>query len=244
MTSTAGYTEAPGCDDARDFSNKVVRQGFVRKVYGILGAQLALTTVVGGAVMSYTENVSKTALQPLMLVSLVVTVAMICVFSCSMDTMRSVPLNYILLFLFTAFEGVLVGAICTQYTTTSVLFVLGLTMFIVLSLSLFACQTKYDFTGLGPYLFCALMGLMGIVLLMSLTSIFMPGNFKTINLIISGLGALLFSFYIVYDTQLIVGGDHKKYQFEVDDYCMAAISLYLDIINLFLYLLELFGDRN
>ncbi|CAK0798661.1 unnamed protein product [Prorocentrum cordatum] len=51
-----------------------------------------------------------------------------------------------------------------------------------------------------------------------------------------------FSAYIVFDTQMIVGGTHK-YQFSVDDYAMAAIMLYIDIIQLFVHLLRIFGNR-
>ena len=55
---------------------------------------------------------------------------------------------------------------------------------------------------------------------------------------------MLFSFYIVYDTQLIVGGKHRKIMFHIDDYVLAAVSLYLDVINLFLMILRLLnGER-
>jgi FtsH-binding integral membrane protein len=57
-------------------------------------------------------------------------------------------------------------------------------------------------------------------------------------------GCLLFSIFIVYDTQLIVGGKHKKHQFGVDDYVFAALSLYMDIINLFLFILSASGGRD
>ena len=60
--------------------------------------------------------------------------------------------------------------------------------------------------------------------------------------IYAGTGALLFGGYIVYDTQLIIGGKHRN-KFAIDDYVFAAINIYLDVINEFLYLLELFGDR-
>jgi protein lifeguard len=42
---------------------------------------------------------------------------------------------------------------------------------------------------------------------------------------------------MVYDAQLIFGGKHRKYQFGIDDYVFASLSLYLDIINLFLIIL-------
>ena len=59
----------------------------------------------------------------------------------------------------------------------------------------------------------------------------------------AGAGCLIFSMYIVYGTQLIVGGDHHKYQFSEDDYVFAAINIYLDIVNLFIYILQLLNDR-
>merc|ERR1712146_505640 len=102
--------------------------------------------------------------------------------------------------------------------------------------------TTTDFTGCGPYLFAALLGLMcfGFMLwMLSLFGLYMPGAQKLYAL----LGAVLFSFYIIYDTQLIVGGRHRKCAFTIDDYCWAAMSIYLDIINLFLFLLEIVGQR-
>ena len=54
------------------------------------------------------------------------------------------------------------------------------------------------------------------------------------------LGALVFSLYIVYDTQLMMGGKHK-YALSPEEYIFAALNLYLDIINLFLYILTLVG---
>ena len=48
--------------------------------------------------------------------------------------------------------------------------------------------------------------------------------------------------YIVYDTQLIVGGFHRKYEFDIDDEVLGTISIYLDIINLLLEILEYMGN--
>ena len=74
---------------------------------------------------------------------------------------------------------------------------------------------------------------------MSILASFIKNNIY--NIIYSSLGAIIFSFYIVYDTQLIIGGKHKKYQYNQDEYIFAALNLYLDIINLFLYILDLFN---
>lgn len=65
-----------------------------------------------------------------------------------------------------------------------------------------------------------------------------PPPSHTIYMLYSGLGALLFSAFIVYDTWQL------KERFPEDEYVVAAIELYLDIINLFLFILSLLGDRN
>ena len=53
-------------------------------------------------------------------------------------------------------------------------------------------------------------------------------------------GAVIFSLYIVYDTQLMMGGKHKC-SISPEEYIFAALSLYLDIINLFMYILMIIG---
>jgi FtsH-binding integral membrane protein len=73
--------------------------------------------------------------------------------------------------------------------------------------------------------------------------IFFPSYLGTI--IYSGIGALLFSAYLIFDTQMIIGGKRDRYmEFSVDDYVPAAISLYIDIVQLFIYMLQIFGDRD
>lgn len=61
-----------------------------------------------------------------------------------------------------------------------------------------------------------------------------------LTLVYASLGALLFSFYLVYDTQLMMGGKHK-YSISPEEYIFAALNLYLDIINIFLYILTIIG---
>ena len=63
------------------------------------------------------------------------------------------------------------------------------------------------------------------------------------QIVYASAGAVIFSFYIVYDTQLIIGGNNRRIQYSVDDYALAAINLYLDIINLFMAILEIIDGR-
>uniref|UniRef100_A0A0G4IDM6 Uncharacterized protein n=1 Tax=Chromera velia CCMP2878 TaxID=1169474 RepID=A0A0G4IDM6_9ALVE len=140
--------------------------------------------------------------------------------------------------------GLLVGVTSSYYTQASVLLAFIATAGITIGMTMLAFFTKIDFTKYGAYLAAALLGLMVMGLILMITSWFTAfKNLQFAYKIYAALGAILFSFYIVYDTQLIVGGKHHQHQFSVDDYVFAALNIYLDIINLFIYLLRLFGER-
>jgi protein lifeguard len=63
-----------------------------------------------------------------------------------------------------------------------------------------------------------------------------------LRMIYASLGAIVFSLYLVFDTQLMMGGKHK-YAISPEEYIFAALNLYLDIVNMFLFLLQLIGGR-
>merc|ERR1711933_678320 len=119
----------------------------------------------------------------------------------------------------------------------SVLLAAGLTAGIFLLLTVYSMNTTADFTAPGPYLFVALSGLILFGLASCVLGFFFPGAYSLTQTIYAGVSAVLFSFHIVYHTQMIVGGQHKHGEFSVDDYAFAALSLYIDIINIFLALL-------
>nr|KAG5695110.1 hypothetical protein BaRGS_017209 [Batillaria attramentaria] len=57
----------------------------------------------------------------------------------------------------------------------------------------------------------------------------------------SGLGALVFALFLVFDTQLIMGG--RKYELSAEEYIFAALQLYIDIVYIFLFILGMFGKK-
>jgi len=231
------------------FAEPDVRGDFARKVYGILSAQLMATTVIAGLMVCYGKPLlhsNPSAVLSVVTFSCVMSLALACVFACCPEVMRRSPLNYGLLSLLTIAEGVLVGFACLQYTLGSVVLCAGLTGIVVLGLSVYAMRTKSDVTGLGPYIFCALLVLSGTGLMLTLAaSMGLSHNpmFNAMQVLYAAGGALCFSFFIVHDTQMIMGGNHQ-HEFSVDDYAMAAICLYMDIIQLFLSLLRLLGQKD
>lgn len=222
-----------------------IRMGFVRKVYSILCVQLLLTTVIAVPVMRIPQVWIFQHIAVFYAV-MALQVACLCAMMCCQETLRHYPQNYGFLFTFTATEGVLMGMICSGYTGPSVAMAAATTVLIFAMLTAYAWTTKNDFTGYGPYLVAGVLCLISMSLIFGLMSLFItdPAVANTMNFAYCGCGALIFSMYIVYDTQKMIGsyGGHDR-SFGVDDYCYAALNLYLDVINLFLYLLQMFGDR-
>lgn len=106
-------------------------------------------------------------------------------------------------------------------------------------LSLYGYTTKRDLSVFGTFL---IMGVVGLVVAM-LINLFMQSN--TMDLVISGIGVLLFAGLTAYDTQKIKS---MYYAVQGSDFfgrsvVMGALTLYLDFINLFLFLLRFLGDR-
>merc|ERR1719265_107311 len=108
-------------------------------------------------------------------------------------------------------------------------------------LTVYAVTTQNDLTDMGGYIVVAIIGLIG----MSFIGFFFPIG-SLMHRIIGGIGAIIFGFIIVYDTQLIFGSvssEERQFEFTLDMYAFAAFHLYLDFINFFLYMLRLLGER-
>lgn len=285
-----------------DATTQAIRNGFVRKVYGILSAQLLLTfgmifvfvfvepvkvrlcgmkslepcedcpyfqtgntdrellscmwaTEGGDSPNSHQCNLSPRGgcfrptaeLQSWLMSCLVLTFVFICGITCCEKCAREVPTNYIVLFCFTLCEAVVLGITCLFVNAAAVGLAAAMTAAVTLGLTVYACTTRSDFTGMGPFLVAALLSL---ILCSFIGSLFgMLFHVPWLQNVYAGFGCLLFSFFIIYDTQMIVGGKDasgqpRKAQISVDDYVFAALNLYLDIINLFMYLLQLLNSRD
>ncbi|XP_052253427.1 protein lifeguard 1-like [Dreissena polymorpha] len=227
-------------DDFSGFSEKEVRHGFIRKVYGILMAQLVITFAIM-CIFIYSEPVKEFVHDPknvwLMIVVMVATFVVLIALACCPNVRRSFPTNMILLTVFTVLEGFMLGVVSGKYKTEYVLMAVGITAVVTLSLTIFAFQTKWDFTMMGGLLFVLLIVLFCFGILCAIF------RSDIANIVYSCLGALLFSAYLVFDTQMMMGGKHQ-YAISPEEYIFAALNLYLDIINLFLFILAIFGKKD
>lgn len=223
-------------NNMQGFGEKAVRRNFIRKVYSILMCQLVLTGAVIATFM-FVENV-KTYVQRNMWVyytSMGVMLVCLIAMACCDSVRRKFPTNFIFLGIFTFCEGVMLGTVSTFYDVDAVLIAVGITAGVTFCLTIFAFQTKIDFTVCGGML-CAVLV---IFIIAGIIMAFLPKT-KWTMIGYGSVGALIFSLYIVYDTQLMMGGKHK-YSLSPEEYIFAALNIYLDVINLFMYILMIVG---
>jgi FtsH-binding integral membrane protein len=211
-----------------------LRTAFIRRVYGILTLQLLLTVAVCAfcalcepmtkAVLGYPRTFTWGSMVP-SLISLIA----LAIFK------NKHPLNLALLGVFTVSQSLMLGVISAMFTTAglagTLLSAAGLTLGIFLCLTAYVFLSKKDFSFLGGFLFSALFIMSGWALLNMIWG-------WQATFLYSACGALLFVGFILYDTSQILR--HLSY----DDYIEGAIQLYLDIINLFLYILQILSNRD
>ncbi len=234
----------------RDYSTRTVQgrtqaadidlglRAHMQKVFGLMGLGTAITGLV-----AYFTAQSPTLLQaiyetPLRWVVFLAPFAFILVLSFGIQRMRASTAQLV----FWAFAGVMglsLASIFLVYTGQSIVttfFVSSATFF---AMALYGYTTKRDLTGWGSVLF---MGLSGLILA-SIVTLFVASS--ALQFAISAIGVLIFTGLTAYDTQKI-----KEMYYAGDDAetggkkaIMGALALYLDFINLFLYLLRFIGDR-
>jgi hypothetical protein len=216
-------------DEALDaHMHRQLRLGFIRKVYGILTCQLALTTIMCSVLaLNGTCRRFVMATPSLMYIGMFGSLGVLFALMAYKDQH---PLNAQLLFVWTVMEAYTVGVVCASYTAAGqgriVIEALVLTLSVFGILTLYTFQSKRDWSFLGAGLSSALWLLIGWSLFSAIFGAPAGGVYSL-------LGALVFSGYIIFDTFLIT----QKLGY--DDHILASVMLYLDLLNLFLFILRL-----
>uniref|UniRef100_H3C1T7 Glutamate receptor, ionotropic, N-methyl D-aspartate-associated protein 1a (glutamate binding) n=1 Tax=Tetraodon nigroviridis TaxID=99883 RepID=H3C1T7_TETNG len=227
----------PSYYDNDDFTNsgfedKTIRQAFIRKVFLVLTVQL-LVTFSFVAVFTFVDDAKKFVRNPWMCyVSYAVFLVALIVLCCG-DFRRKHPWNLIALSILTLSLSYMVGMIASFYDTDTVIMAVGITAVVCFSVVLFSLQSKYDFTSCRGVLFVCLI----ILFLFSILCIFFRN--KILHIVYSSMGALLFTCFLAVDTQLLLG--NKNLSLSPEEYIFAALNLYTDIIQIFIYILSIVG---
>lgn len=197
---------------------------FVKQTYKFFAASVLFATIGAYIGMGFVSYMTKGVFFGLVIVEFALLLGLI--------FLKSKPIvNVMLLFAFTFITGVtlvplLASVLGLQGGASIVAQALLMTTIIFGVMSFFALKTTKDLANYGKMLFVALV----VIVIASLVNIFL-GN-PLLQVIIAAVGAIVFSLYIAYDTQNIIRGRY-------DSPIMAAINLYLDVLNLFISLLQL-----
>ncbi|KAG5681919.1 hypothetical protein PVAND_011323 [Polypedilum vanderplanki] len=235
----SGYDPESNNNTEFEFSDESIRKGFIRKVFAILSVQLAITLGVISLFVFHKPTIQFVANNIwLWWASLIMVFVIMIVLACCEGLRRKSPINFILLFLFTACMSLMLGVTSASFSIYEVMLAVGITTAVTVGLTIFALQTKWDFTTMGSILF---VGVIVLLIFGIFAAIFRD---QILTLVYASLGALLFCFYLVYDIQLMMGGKHK-YSISPEEYIFAALNLYTDIINIFMYILMIISaSRN
>ncbi len=219
---------------AQDYTLARAR-AFLNKVYLWMAASLMLTAGVAWYAANDMALLSWTIQHPWLL--FIATIGIIVVMSFGASRLTSGALS-ILLMTFAALEGLLFGPILIAYTQTSLALTFACTAGMFGAMGLYGAITKTNLSTLGRTLWMLLIGL-----IIATVANYFLGN-STLDLIISGVGVIVFALFTAYDTQKIMELSHcEDEDVRSKGAVLGALNLYLDFINLFLFLLRFLGDR-
>lgn len=203
---------------------------FIRRTYTLLTASMLAASA--GAYVAMQTGVFL-SVHPLLYFVLMIGM----IFGMQMAVNRGLEsIALVMLFGFTFITGMTAGKVIVMYISMGAGSVVTqaflLTAVTFGALTAYAMNTKTDFRSFGKPLFYVLIA----VIVFGLINVIFVHS-PIVSLAISAVCAVLFSFYIVYDTQNIINGEY-------DSPIMAAVSMYLNIYNLFMSLLRILGFAN
>ena len=207
------------------------------KVFGWMFIGLLVTFFTGYFVSLHPETMLKIFGSWTFILVIIIEFALVIFLSARITKMK--PSTAIISFIiYSAVSGLTFSTIFVTYELGSIMYVFLLAAIIFAVFALIGATTKTDFTKVGPYL---LIGLIAIIIC-SLVNIFL--NNQTFDLIISIIAIAIFVIYTAYDVQQIQKLNQLSIIPEDNLAIYGALELYLDFINLFLRLLQIFGKSD
>ena len=235
-TERAAFGAAPA--GTRSAAYDAGLRSYMLSVYNYMASGVLLTGIVALA-FAYSGAAAAVMATPLRWLIMLSPLAFVMVMSFGMNKMSTGALQATF-WAFAAVMGLSMSTIFLVYTGPSIAITFFATAVAFLSLSLYGYTTKRDLSGFGTFL---IMGVVGLIVA-SLLNLFFQS--PVMNLVISAIGVLLFAGLTAYDTQRIKG----MYEYVAGTdmmgkaVIMGALSLYLDFINMFQFLLSFMGSRD
>lgn len=209
------------------------------RVYAWMSLALALTATLAYGIATSPSLVA-TLSKPLVFFPLLI-VQLLAVVALSFFIQRiSFPIAFIIFFAYAALVGVMLAPIFVVYELGSIGRTFAITAGTFGAMCVYGYFTKADLTAVGSFAFMALIGL----IIGGLVNLYFKSD--TANFILSAVGVVVFTLLTAYDVQKIknMAQEMLTHNEMVQKVALiGALTLYLDFINLFLYLLQLLGKR-
>ncbi len=214
-------------------------RSYMLGIYNMMALGVALTGLIALYIGNNEALLATIYNTPLKWVAMFAPLGVVLVMSFGLNKL-SAPALKSLYWGYAALMGVSISFIFAVYTGTSIAKTFFITAATFGALSLYGYTTKKSLAAWGTFLF---MGLVGLIIA-SVVNIFLKSD--AMSFVISAAGVLIFAGLTAYDTQKL-----KEMYFEGDGaeamskkITMGALTLYMDFINLFMYLLRFLGNRN
>lgn len=222
------------------FNNQVQSTGksWLYKVYAWMSLGLALTAGIAYYVAQSAPILSYIYQHPWLIFGMLLAQIMLVIALSAGIQRMSMPVAAAVFLAYSALTGFTLSGIFLIYTATSIAttFIVAAGMF--LAMAIYGYVTNADLSSMGSFLF---MGLIGLILA-GLVNMFLQST--GFSFFIAGAGVIIFSLLTAYDIQKL---KMLSYQLSSQDASkialLGALTLYLDFVNLFLYLLQLFGQK-
>jgi modulator of FtsH protease len=208
------------------------RATLVRRTYGLIFLSVIVTVLGAAFAMTQPPLMAAVVRHPF-----ITFFAMFIPLIMAQRAARVFPKNIILTFLFTFIEGIYIApflAIANQNSPGVVGQAALLTLAAFGVLSLYAVFSRRDFSAWGGFFMVGLV----VLLIASVINIFVAS--AAAGLWIASIGVMIFAGLLVFDTWRLV----RSGQYGQDDYVLAAVSIYLDLLNMFLFIVSLLGGRD
>ena len=224
-----------------DSTSQQVRtlNGFISKVYGWMSGALLLTAGAAYATYSYQPLFSFIMQKGIFFFLLLAEIAIVFALSAFINKM-SFALTAIMYMAYSIITGITLSVIFFVYQLPSIVSILLASIAMFICMALYGYYTKADLTSIGNVL---LMGLFGVIIAGFINLFF---HNSTVDFFCSALGVIIFTGLIAYDMQKIKNmGEVYTWQDQSTNKIalISALTLYLDLVNLFLNLLRIFGKK-
>ncbi|MCY1127312.1 Bax inhibitor-1/YccA family protein [Frigidibacter sp. RF13] len=213
----------------------------MNKVYGLMSVAMVLTGLVAWAVGTNEQLLMAIFGSPLKWVVMFAPLAVVFAFGATLHRMSSATAQLVF-YGFAALMGLSISYIFAVYTGVSIAQTFLVTAIAFAGLSLYGYTTKRDLSGFGTFL---MMGLIGLIVA-SLVNLFLASG--ALAFAISVVGVLIFAGLTAFDTQAIKNtyiahAQSGDQEWLAKSAIMGALNLYLDFLNMFMFLLQFLGNR-